>query len=75
MDKAIHTDRYKAFCAHLRDLRIEAGLDQTDVAARLGVAQSVVSSFEGGHRRLDIAELDQIATVLGVALVDLVRDY
>jgi ribosome-binding protein aMBF1 (putative translation factor) len=73
--KAIHNEEYRRFCAGLRDLRERAGLQQSELAERLGVTQSVVSSWEGGHRRLDIVELEQIATALGTTLARVVRLY
>jgi transcriptional regulator with XRE-family HTH domain len=73
--KAIHTDEYRRFCAGLRDLRIEAGMHQQELAELLGVTQSLVSSYEGGHRRLDIVELDQIAVALGTTVQAIVATY
>lgn len=68
MRKAIHSPAYRAMCAHLRRLRVDAGLRQVDLAEVLGVPQSMVASYEGGHRRLDIDELAQICDALGVDL-------
>lgn len=57
----------------LRKLRLEAGLRQVDVAARLRVPQSFISKYESGERHLEFAEVGEICTALGVRLVDLVR--
>lgn len=59
----------------LRDLRIKAGLRQVDVARALGKPQAFVSYYESGARRLDLLELRQVCGVLGVRLVDLVRNF
>lgn len=46
--------------------RDQAGLTQTDVAARLGRPQSFVAKYEGGERRVDVIEFLAIARALGV---------
>ena len=56
----------------LRDIRLEAGLNQVDLANRLGQPQSYVSRYETGERRLDLLELREICEALGVSLVGLV---
>jgi transcriptional regulator with XRE-family HTH domain len=65
----------KAFLSLLRDLRMEAGLRQVDMARALGKPQAFVSYYESGARRLDFLELRQICGVLGVRLVDFVRKF
>ena len=57
----------------LRVLRAEAGMTQAELAARLGVPQSVISKYESGERRLDILELRQVCKALGIGLADFVR--
>jgi transcriptional regulator with XRE-family HTH domain len=52
----------------LKNIRIEAGLRQEDVAERLGQPQSFVSKYESGERRLDLAELSDICNTLGITL-------
>ena len=55
--KALHTHRYGAFLARLRQARREAGLTQEEVATRLGRPQTWVSKCELGERRVDFVEL------------------
>ncbi len=57
----------------LRDLRIEAGYTQVDVAARLGRAQSYVSKYESGELRVDLVTLREICGAINVRMVDLVE--
>ena len=57
----------------LRRIRTDAGVTQAELAARLGVPQSLVSKYESGERRLDILEVRQVCKVLGLGLVDFVR--
>ena len=63
----------KALLSLLRELRMQAGLRQVDMARALGKPQAFVSYYESGARRLDLLELRQICGILGVSLVDFVR--
>ena len=72
---SIKARRRKVLLALLRQVRHEAGLRQTDVAAKLGKPQSFVSNYESGERRLDLLELQRLCEVLGVGLVDFVRRF
>ena len=67
--------RRKVLLALLRQVRLEAGLRQTDVAKQLGKPQSFVSNYESGERRLDLLELQMLCEVLGVALVEFVGRF
>ena len=66
--KALQTKRYRAFLARLRQARVEAGLTQEQVAARLGRPQTWVSKCELGERRVDFVELEDWAAACGQAL-------
>ena len=68
MDKSIASPRHQALASLLRELRLDAGLSQVEVADLLGEAQSFVSKYEGGVRRLDLIELEQVAAALGTSL-------
>jgi len=59
---------YKRFLTRLRQARTEAGLTQTDVAARLRRPQSFVSKIESGERRVDVVELAELARLYGKPL-------
>ncbi len=67
----LRTER-AAFTLLLRELRQDAGLRQQDLAARLGEPQSFVSKYESGERRLDVLELIQICSALGISFGELV---
>lgn len=75
MDKTINSLAGKTLCALLRDARIEQGFRQQDLAERLGEPQSFVSKFESGERRLDVIELYQICSALGVSFTSFVRRF
>jgi transcriptional regulator with XRE-family HTH domain len=50
----------------LVQLREAAGVNQTMLAARLGITQSEVSKFERGERALDVRRLRAWVHALGV---------
>ena len=58
--------------ALVRAARERAGLQQGDLAARLGVPQSVLSKIESGYREVTVLELRAICSALGVSLNDIV---
>ncbi len=59
----------------LRQIRLDAGLSQIELAQRLGLAQSFISKYEQGERRLDLLELRQICQVVGMSLEEFVRKF
>lgn len=61
--------------ALLRQIRLDAGLRQVDVAERLGEPQSFVSKYEAGERRLDLLELRKVCEALGIPLQEFVRRF
>jgi transcriptional regulator with XRE-family HTH domain len=71
--KDIADEDYEKLQSLLRAVRTEAGVTQAELAAKLGVPQSVVSKYESGERRLDVVELRQVCRALGLPLVDFVR--
>ena len=58
----------KALLSLLREARLETGLRQVDVAAKLGVPQSFVSNYESGERRLDILGLRDVCEALSITM-------
>ncbi len=57
----------------LKRTRVEAGLRQVDLAKKLSVPQSMISKYEVGERRIDLLELRDICTALGVSLSEFVQ--
>ena len=49
----------------LASIRQEAGVNQVELARRLGKPQSFVSSYERGQRRVDFVEFALIMKALG----------
>ncbi len=66
--KALQTKRYRAFLERLKRARLEAGLTQVEIAAKLGRPQTWVSKCELGERRVDFVELEDIAAACGKSL-------
>lgn len=63
MTKAIFSKDHKYTIEQLKKARIEAGLDQADVAKLLGKTQPHISKIEAGQRRLDITQLKEFASI------------
>jgi len=55
--KSHYRAEYKAIYETLREMRLEAGLTQIDLAERLGRSQNFVSQAELGYKRLDGLQL------------------
>ena len=66
MAKGFQDERYRRLIGQLVARRLELGLTQQEIAARLGMQQQVVSRYETGERRLDAVELVDVANVLGL---------
>jgi uncharacterized protein len=54
--------------ATLRDARMRVGLTQTQLAERAGVAQSVISAYESGHRQPSLPTLTNLISATGFDL-------
>lgn len=75
MEKSIHSPAQRKLQELLRQVRLAAGLRQSDLAARLEQTQSFVSKYESGERRLDLLELRQICAAVGIALSEFVERF
>jgi transcriptional regulator with XRE-family HTH domain len=63
MSKSIYSKEYKDTIEKLKKARIEIGLRQEEVAKKLKKPQSYISKIERGERRIDIAELQELAKI------------
>lgn len=59
----------------LRQVRLQAGLTQAQLAERIGETQSYISKYESGEQRLDLYELEQICNAVGVPLLEFIGKY
>jgi len=60
--------------AKLRRKRVEAGLNQTDLAQVTGIQQSHISKLERGRSSTTPKSLARIAKALGCTIADLLPD-
>lgn len=65
MRKSVHSARYRRLLQLIVAARLEAGLTQADVAAKLRRPQSYVAKTEGGERRLDLLEFVDLMIAIG----------
>ncbi|MDZ4069069.1 MAG: helix-turn-helix transcriptional regulator [Tabrizicola sp.] len=54
--KPLRTRQHRVLIEELKRVRKQAGMTQSVLAERLGVAQSFVAKVEAGERRLDVVE-------------------
>lgn len=73
MKKRIYLAQRGRLVSLLRDMRIEAGLTQVDLAARIEKDQAYVSRYESEQRRLDVLEVREICQVVGVTLEEFAK--
>jgi transcriptional regulator with XRE-family HTH domain len=66
MKRPMPSSEQAAMLRRLVQLREAAGINQTTLAARLGITQSEVSKFERGERALDVLRLRAWLHALGV---------
>ena len=59
--------------AILTEARIAKGLTQTQLAKKLDRPQAMVSNYERGQRRIDVGEFIEIAGLLGLDPVAIIR--
>ncbi len=53
----------------IRDIRVELGYTQKDMASRLGVIQQYISKIESGHENFSVDTLKRIANVFNKKLM------
>ncbi len=59
----------------LREIRLDVGLRQADLAEMLEQPQSFVSKYESGERILDFLEVRQICIALGLTMVEFIDRF
>lgn len=59
----------------LTEARVERGVTQTTLAARLGCPQSLISKVERGERRLDVPEFVSWASALDIDVLAFIDAY
>ena len=72
--RSLFSPAYTQLRESLVAARRSRGMTQAELAQLLGRPQSFVSKYERGERRLDVVEVVEVATALGVEPCDLVQD-
>lgn len=75
MPNPIHDPKYQVFRQMLLEARKEKGLQQVEVAEKLGKTQSFVSKYERGERRLDFCEFIEVAIALEIDFAEFIANY
>ncbi|MDX8432852.1 helix-turn-helix transcriptional regulator [Mesorhizobium abyssinicae] len=73
MPKSLHSKRHLMIAAALAEQRRSKGLSQAQVAKALGRHQPFVANIESGQRRLDLVELLELAEILDLDVLALVK--
>jgi transcriptional regulator with XRE-family HTH domain len=73
MKKKVYIAQRSCLVNLLREMRVEAGLTQVDLAERIERDQTFVSKYESGQRRLDALELREICQAIGITLEEFAR--
>lgn len=75
MNKSVRNAQQGKLQNLLRQVRLDAGLRQVDLAKALGQPQSFVSKYESGERRLDLLELREVCRTVEIPLDEFVRRF
>lgn len=75
MPKSLFTGEYLTFRELLKDLRLQKGLTQAELSAAIGMAQSFVSKYEMGERRLDFVEVAALCRQLDITLEKFAKSF
>jgi transcriptional regulator with XRE-family HTH domain len=70
----VTSELQKTVGRRLREQRVALGLSQEAMAERLGYHRTFLGSVERGERNLTLASVEQLATSLGMAPLDLLQD-
>ena len=70
-----HNTDHKTLVSLLRELRLEKGMIQSEVAEKMGRPQSFVAKYENSERRLDFIDVYYISKALGVSFSELCESF
>lgn len=62
---------YREFGKRLKQLRLQAGMSQEELAEQVGVATKTVSYWENAHNPVTLSKIPIIADILGVPVYKL----
>jgi len=64
----------KIFARKLKELRVEKGLSQEELADMSGLHRTYVGSVERGERNISIDNMERLADALNIQIMDLLND-
>lgn len=73
MKKRVYLAQRSYLVNLLREMRVEAGVTQVELAERIERDQTFVSKYESGQRRLDVLEVREICQAIGLTLEEFVK--
>ncbi|HEY0404229.1 MAG TPA: helix-turn-helix transcriptional regulator [Pyrinomonadaceae bacterium] len=73
MKKKVYLAQRNRMTDLLREVRLETGVTQVELAARIEKDQAYVSRYESGQRRLDVLEVREICQAIGMTLEQFVK--
>ncbi len=65
LEEKVNDVKYREIGYRIAIAREEAGLNQKELAERLGISQATLSNYEKGKRRIYLPQLQKIAEALG----------
>lgn len=63
--------RYMNVVKNIREIRLQKSISRSAIADELGVDVAVISNIEKGKRELRVSELEKIAKVLRMSVIDI----
>ena len=63
----------KNYYSAIKQLRVQKGLSQSEIAQKMGMPRTSYVSFEQGKRDISLAEAAQLADIFGISLEDIER--
>ena len=66
--------RPKKLAAKLREIRLQLGMTQESIAAKIGTDSGSISRFETGKREPSLLEMLAYSNLAGITINDLVDD-
>lgn len=73
MSKSVYSTAHSQLVSILIAARHASGLQQTELAARIGKSQAYISNIERGQRRIDVLEFYAIARAMNTDPVQLFK--
>ncbi len=68
--RGFHGQEYEALCRLLKQMRIDAGMTQSQLGGALNMTQGMVAKVEGGERRIDPIEFCRWCKATGIEPIE-----